>query len=398
MSALWLESFHSPVPIRCRGALHFYSARDAATDAPRVVVMAPRLPLVEARERLQGLARLHRLAAGEHVPEVSGAALDCDTPWVALDCDAIADQEALSDFVRQGGQKPDMERASVIGKTVMETLSRTHRVKDPETGHPVVLGSLAAMNLLFSSSGAMWIVGFGAGPLAGACIAPEVASGGAPSPGADVFALTLFLRSQLEFVKLPPVLRRVLGGSSVARDAKLVVLFAWSNLKILAGPARARPSMDTALKQAREMWRLLGFEPNVAAFSAWAAHAISVDPERLADLPDDEHRRRIVVGLDAEWLETPNGMRHTLRARRPLRRLLLALMLAHRDRPGGVVSVDDLLHAGWPGESPLPEAANNRIYVAISTLRKMGLGDSLQRWDGGYRIDPNVQCRFQQAI
>ena len=378
MPARWMGNFHSPVPIRCRGALHFYSARDSDTDKLGVVVTAPRLPRAEARARLSSLVRSHRLVAGEAVPDVLAEAVDADPPWIALDCDAIADLEALSDFVRQGAEKPDFVLTSVVGKTVMETLARTHGIQDPETRRPVVLGSLAAMNLLFAANGKMWIVGFGAGPMAGACVAPEVASGGTPSPGADVYALILFLRSQMELVRLPPVFRRVSAGASKVGDAKLVLLFLWSNLKILAGPPRARPSMSATLSQAREMWQLLGIEP-----------------ERLADAPEGQGVQRIVVGLDAEWVETPNGMRHTLRARRPLRRLLLALMLAHRDRPGGVVGVDELLQAGWPGESPHPEAASNRIHVAISTLRKMGFGEALQRWDGGYRIDPGVQCRFQ---
>ena len=36
----------------------------------------------------------------------------------------------------------------------------------------------------------------------------------------------------------------------------------------------------------------------------------------------------------------------------------------------------------------LPEAGASRVYVAISTLRRMGLRDLLQRIDTGYLIDP----------
>jgi hypothetical protein len=35
--------------------------------------------------------------------------------------------------------------------------------------------------------------------------------------------------------------------------------------------------------------------------------------------------------------------------------------------------------------------------VTISTLRKLGLGEVLQRWDGGYRLDPAVPCHFEAA-
>ncbi len=104
----------------------------------------------------------------------------------------------------------------------------------------------------------------------------------------------------------------------------------------------------------------------------------------------------IRLGRDAEWLEAPNGMRHALGARRTLRRLLLALAESRRTRAGAALTVDELLQAGWPGEDPLPEAGQNRVYVAISTLRKLGLGEHLQRWDGGYRFDPAVACQFAE--
>jgi hypothetical protein len=81
-------------------------------------------------------------------------------------------------------------------------------------------------------------------------------------------------------------------------------------------------------------------------------------------------------------------MHHSLRARRSLRRVLIALAEARRDRSGLPLTVDDLLQAGWPGETPLPEAGSNRVYVAISALRQLGLNEILQRWDGGYRLDP----------
>jgi hypothetical protein len=369
-------------------------------DRLHVVVMAPRLPADEARARLGGLAHVHGLIAGPHVPAVAAESLEGPSPWVALDCDAVADLEVLTDFVRHGGDRPPFEWTSTVGKTLMETLARSHQVHDPETGSAASLGSLSTANILFSGHGAMWIVGFGAGPLGGAVVAPEVAAGGPPTPGADVYALTLFLRSQIGFTKMPPVVRRVLSGHSVRSDAKLLVLLAWSNLRILAGPPQRRPTMDATLGQAQKMWRLLGFEPDTEAFRRWAAGVIAAEPQRLADAPADAPQRRephIVLGQDGEWLATPNGMRHSLGRRRPLRRLLLALVHAHRSRAGASLTVDELLEAGWPGEQPLPEAGSNRVWVAISTLRKLGLGETLQRWDGGYRLDPSVPCLIENA-
>jgi hypothetical protein len=392
----WIEGYREPVPIRCRGALHFYSCRDSTSDRLHVVVMAPFLAHDEARRRLAGLARLHRLVAGAHVPGVGAESIDGPTPWVALDCDAVADLEVLTDFVRQSGDRPPYERTSTLGKTLMETLSRVHRTRDPDTGGDACLGSLSSSNVLFGADGRMWIVGFGAGPLSGAVVAPEVGAGGPATPSGDVYALTVFLRSQMPFTRLPPVVRRVFSGTSIRSDAKLLVLLAWSNMKVLAGPPRGRPTMDVSLAQAKKAWRMLGVEPDVAGFREWAASVIAAEPNRLPDAPRQSRTRQILLGHDGEWLETPNGMRHSLGRRRPLRRLLLALARAHA-AGAPALSVDDLLEAGWPGERPLPEAGSNRVWVAISTLRKLGLGEILQRWDGGYRLDPAVPCRVERA-
>jgi hypothetical protein len=279
----------------------------------------------------------------------------------------------------------------------METLVRCHAARDPESGRPVCLGSMSAGNLLVAPDGALWLVGFGAGPLNGAIVAPEVAAGGPATPGADVYALTLFLRSQISFTRLPSVLGRVFSGQSFRSDARFLALLAWSNLKILAGSPQGRPTMDEALDRARRMWRLLGFDPDVARFRRLVVEALSVEPQRLSGGVPAPGPARVVIRRGGEWLETPNGARHALGRRGPLRRVLLALAEAQGSRAGAALSVDDLLTAGWPGERPLPEAANNRVWVTISTLRKLGLGDVLQRWDGGYRLDPSVPCHIEAA-
>ncbi len=45
-----------------------------------------------------------------------------------------------------------------------------------------------------------------------------------------------------------------------------------------------------------------------------------------------------------------------------------------------------LERALWPDELILPEAASNRMWQAISRLRKSGLKDQLVRATGGYRL------------
>jgi hypothetical protein len=44
----------------------------------------------------------------------------------------------------------------------------------------------------------------------------------------------------------------------------------------------------------------------------------------------------------------------------------------------------------------LPEAGASRVYVAVATLRRMGLS-ALVRIDDGYRLDPSVPVVVAQA-
>jgi hypothetical protein len=378
------------VALRCRGPLHFYSGR-GPDDESLLVVNAPRLGTTEARARLGNLARIHRLLAGDRIPAVVDVALDAPTPWVSLACDAIGDADHVADYVRETGDRPKHHVGTGLIVWMMETFAAIHRVIDPETGNPVCFGAVARGNLMFSRGGRIWLVGVGGGPLDEACVAPEVACGGPPTPGADVYAVTMFMRGQISMIEMLPIAQRIFAGTPLPDDME-AARHVMQAVSILTMPPHARPTMTSALAAAMEAWRLFGFVPDVSAFSAFVARALTAGPERLADRSDRDAAIRI--GREGEWLETPNGMRHSLRARRPLRRVLQALAEARRDRAGSVLTVDELLQAGWPGETPLPEAGSNRVYVAISTLRQLGLGDLLQRSDGGYRLDPAIPLQL----
>jgi len=109
-------------------------------------------------------------------------------------------------------------------------------------------------------------------------------------------------------------------------------------------------------------------------------------------LPDAPQGPVVEVGEALEWVRV--GDAETSLARRPLlRRLLGRLVGAHEELPGLAVSADALREAGWPGDRARPESAANRLYVAIATLRKLGLADVLQTAEGGYRLDPACAVR-----
>ncbi len=73
-----------------------------------------------------------------------------------------------------------------------------------------------------------------------------------------------------------------------------------------------------------------------------------------------------------------------------MRRVFEGLLAERLDVPGEPLDLDALLAAGWPGERVLPEAASNRVYVAIATLRKLGLRSVLLSRELGCLLDPDV--------
>ena len=95
---------------------------------------------------------------------------------------------------------------------------------------------------------------------------------------------------------MPPVFRQLSG------HAKLLLLFVWSNAKILAAPASPRPDMRMALIRARQMWRFFGFEPDVEGFASWVARILASEPGRPADAaiePPPGARERLTLAAPA---------------------------------------------------------------------------------------------------
>jgi tetratricopeptide (TPR) repeat protein len=88
-------------------------------------------------------------------------------------------------------------------------------------------------------------------------------------------------------------------------------------------------------------------------------------------------RRRFALG----------GAEVDLTRRGPLARVFAALVA----RAGADASADQLIAAGWPGESIQPEAARLRLYNAIAALRAMGLRGLLVTTDSGYRLEARFQ-------
>ena len=74
--------------------------------------------------------------------------------------------------------------------------------------------------------------------------------------------------------------------------------------------------------------------------------------------------------------------------------LLLELCEVRLRTPGQPVSADAMIAAGWPGQSVLPSAAQNRLHVAVNALRKLGLRQLIVTRDDGYLLAPSVPVRW----
>ncbi len=104
--------------------------------------------------------------------------------------------------------------------------------------------------------------------------------------------------------------------------------------------------------------------------------------------PQVRSETALVIGRDGRWLQTPGDEPKDLRRRKAMRFILVRLADEHRANPGAGLSLEVLLEAGWPGERVMPSAGANRVYVALTTLRKLGLRKVLLSQDDGYLIDP----------
>lgn len=117
---------------------------------------------------------------------------------------------------------------------------------------------------------------------------------------------------------------------------------------------------------------------------AVAARMRAIDPGVFA---------AVRVGPDARWIELPDSARVDLRRRPVLRRLIGALVDARRARPGQPLSTRALVATVWPDDRSDPAALENRLWVALSAARRLGLDPIVRRDADGYLLDPAIPLR-----
>lgn len=354
---------------------------------PSLVLRAqPGVNLASERARFRLAARAHGAVTGPHLPEVVLDGSDEAIPRLAFDSVAVADGERVATLLSSSDWPLPFEAAIGFVEAFAHTLTAAHETRDPETGAPCTFGVLGWGNFFFDPEGRFSMVGLGA-PLTvglapftpGTYAAPEMLAGGAPSPGADVFAGLSLQRSLLGSVDLPDVLRRLFRYVPRPSDARIAADFLKMNHRIFAGAPAKRPSAAECLDALWHAWRALGVRPDLRAFEQVIGELLRGEAART--------KRVLRVGPRGEWFAWDGEDRVALTRRASLRRLLDAI--AEEGRP--VLSVEALLQAGWPGERVVGGSGAARVYVAVATLRKLGLRTAIERCDDGYRVSPAVR-------
>jgi len=103
-------------------------------------------------------------------------------------------------------------------------------------------------------------------------------------------------------------------------------------------------------------------------------------------LDEDPAGGPVEIDRRGRWLRASGG-RVDLRRRTALRQIIEAL--AHA-QGGSRLGVDALFEAGWPGERIRVQSRHARVHTAIWQLRRLGVGDLLDRNADGYALAPRV--------
>ena len=180
---------------------------------------------------------------------------------------------------------------------------------------------------------------------------------------------------------------------------------AWNDLEIAARRLAdvGDPALIAALGAHRAQVALAAASADADAMRAAVdeARRARTQAQQYADTSDDVRfalrllqraipAEQLSIGAGSAWFQVPGCAVVTLSTRPTLARLLDALVEARLTRPGEPLDAETLFAAGWPGERALPMSARNRLRVALTTLRNLGLRGVLMFRDSGHLLDPAV--------
>ncbi|MEZ4221742.1 MAG: hypothetical protein R3B13_12495 [Polyangiaceae bacterium] len=390
----WLGHFTQPALIYEGAAVRMHAAWHANLGSPRLVVSAsPDASNPLLARRLDEVARVHGLLDHPRLPVVAERGRRDGVEFLAFECPAIIDGSEVLRRIAAKGMRLSFGAADAFISGLREALQTGHDLDDPVRGGPICAGTLCYANILFDSSGNYWLLALGdnlltsldTGAPAGELTfhAPEVGAGGRPSPSGDYVALRHLMRSLLPYVEFPERLARVVQGNITPEDAELVGTVLWFEQRVMAAPPAERPPVADAVAMSERLRQLLGTRLEPESFAGAVRQtlgAVATPP------PEAEHWSICELG---RWIRQPDGERIDLSSHLAIGRIALALARAHAN--GAVLEIPQLVAAGWPGEKVSERAGANRVYVAISTLRRMGLRGILQKQGRGYCFAPSIK-------
>lgn len=386
------QRFLDPLPISAEGGFRLTAAHDAR-EGRECVVVTPQ-PSTDADAARVALARAFQAHSTIRHPVIAPAVeLGDDGEYLVFDCPARIDLAGLLMIAR--GPEPRVRHGAADGFAcaIRDALFAAAEHEDPRDGGPCCIGTLGHANVLFARDGRFWLVGLGhnlaladehgrIGGRSAAFQAPEVLVGARPTKSSDFVTLITFTRSLVPFMKLERPILRILAGNTLAEDLELLAKIVWFERRVITALPHARASIEEAIATSNRIRELLGVWPDAGAFREAIAEILAEDPRLAA-------RATWRVASDGAFVERA-GARTEVPGRGPLRRLVVALCAARVERPGAGLDVAELFAAGWPGERASARSARNRVHVAVSTLRKLGLAGDLESHGGKYRISPAV--------
>lgn len=386
----WLGRYRGPASLRDGRHFDLMTATRASDRCGVVIVRpGPEARPEHAARRLADLAAAHRAIAHPRVPSVGHAAVEGEPLFVELECDVALDGRELARMLTERGARLPYAQAMVLRDAWRDAMAAAHAVGQ-------VLGRASLADLWLSPGGDPWIVGWGAHvtigrddgtiePALGAIEPLDVAAGVPPTPASDFALLLLLERALIAVTELPDEIVRGLNGApSRVLDERLAL----ERDFLVARPA-SRPSFAEGVARLAALDHALGLAPDPEGLSRTVESTLARSAERevptLALIEPTE--KVLTVDQEGAWVDSDAG-RTTLGP--SLRAILGHLLELRRTSPGKTCSLWELLEVGWPGEQPRPDSGANRVYAAISRLRKLGLLGALEWHEGGYRISPSA--------
>lgn len=358
----------------------------------------PTLVLKGCSAQLRRIARAHRRVRSPHIPSVLRHRYRPGEEELELECDAVAHLGDVIDLLAEDQTRPALPVGLALYELLCDTLETAHQAGE-------YLGALCSQNLLVGPSGGVWLLGLGHNfpamrHAAGYVEAPEVFLGHPADASSDVYALFAWVCAMLPLTPPPPQLAAALSGTA---GRPLRGMLHHLRFDALALDPLRRPSTLARLRErlalVRRVSPALLPPPDHQGLRHLIARSVQVLLRRRAASGStyppsagegDTAPPTLQVTSDLSQLVVDGHHVVDLSTRLIIRRLLDRLIRQHRTRPGIPLSIGQLQQAGWPDERMMKKAARARIYVAVSTLRRLGLRDIIVNDSGGYCLDPQT--------